>query len=69
MKSILEPILAVSVGALLVFVRRSFAKNTIAFQNKVWKMHYGDREIKASEFVILVVGILLIAVGLFNIIR
>jgi len=53
----MENLLFIIFGVLMLIFRKSFASLIIEFQNKVWGFKYGEREKKASIFVIVIVGL------------
>lgn len=47
---------AVVIGIALITFRKPFANSVVAWQNKVWGFHEGEREREIDRFVAVVVG-------------
>ncbi len=56
----MEQILSILIGLVLILVRKKLASLIIRIQNKMWGFKFGEREIKASEVVLVGVGLFLI---------
>jgi hypothetical protein len=55
--------IAVVAGICIIVARKRLARESMAFQNKVFKFHFGEKEVKASEFVVIVSGVGFIVLG------
>jgi hypothetical protein len=53
-------------GCLMLYFLKPLARLTIETQNKFWGFHFGNREIKNTSFIILVVGIGFLVAGLLS---
>jgi hypothetical protein len=56
----------IAAGSLLLITHDRYARYVIKYQNKAWGFHFGEREIKASKFVIIFVGFALIVWGVLG---
>ena len=54
---------------LAIFLRERFARLIINFQNTVWGFNFGEREIKASKIVIIIVAIAIIIFDILQILN
>lgn len=72
MKEAIVGIIGLLAGCSMTIFHKSFARLTIERQNKFWGFHFGQREIKITEVVSVIVGMGFIVLGflfLFRIIR
>ncbi len=51
-------------GVFLIVGRRQFATRTVRQQNRFWRKHYGEREVKHNERAAVIVGVFVLAVAL-----
>lgn len=64
--------ISVLIAITAILHRKKIARDVIEYQNRTWGFHFGEREIRASEFVIVVTGItivLLSALSLLGLIK
>ena len=65
MKELITDTISIAVGFVAIFFRKRFAREIIEAQKSTpWGSNYGDKEVKISEIVIIVVGIGFIAFGI-----
>jgi hypothetical protein len=57
------PTVSIVVGVALLFARRRFARSIIAGQNAFWNSRFGDKEIRMSEFIVMIGGIFCVVLG------
>jgi uncharacterized membrane protein (Fun14 family) len=63
----MENLAFIAIGCVMLIFRKSFASLIIDFQNRVWGFRFGEREKKASIFVIVIVGLGFITLSLLAI--
>lgn len=66
-EKIIIGIIGLTVGFCLVIFRKSFARHVIKEQNKFGGFHFGERDIKSTEVISIIVGIGFIIIGLLSI--
>jgi hypothetical protein len=59
-------ILGIVMGVLLIVLRKPFAREAMNQQNAFWGFRFGEREIKISERVAVLVGICSISFGVWG---
>ena len=72
MKETIIGVIVLSAGCLMTVFHKAFARLTIEGQNKFWGLRFGQKEIKITEIVSVIVGMGFIVLGflsLFRIIR
>jgi len=57
-------LVALSLGATLLWFRKEFADLCIKDQNRVWGFHFGEKATRLAEFVAVVVGAGFVVAGL-----
>ena len=57
---LLEIAISFILALLLLYFRDRLARLIVNFQNTVWGFHYGEREIRATKFVAVIVACFLI---------
>lgn len=51
-------------GCTLIIIRKRFARDGVAFQNKAFGLHFGEKEIKVNEWLSLLIGSIFIVLGI-----
>ncbi len=72
MDKIIFYIICFSVGILLIYFRKSFAREAIRGQKELWGFNFWDSALRVSELISTVIGICLIIMVLlllFNVIK
>ena len=64
MVNIVVALFGVLVGAFLIYFRKSFAAHCIRGQNRTWGFRFGERTVRQTERVVLVIGIGFVGIGL-----
>jgi hypothetical protein len=54
------------VGIIVICFRKKFAKSMVTIQNKSFGFHFGDKEIKANEWLLPFFGVLAIVIGILT---
>lgn len=49
-------LISIVVGCIAIIFRTPYAQKIIEFQNRVWSFNFGERDIKISKIVIIIVG-------------
>lgn len=57
-------IISIAVGCLVIIVRKSFARRIIEDQNRAWGFHFGDRDVKVTGYILIIIGTVAIVFGL-----
>lgn len=60
---------AIAFGLALIVLRRHIAEQTIKVQNDIFKFGFGEKSVKLSEFICLVLGVFAIIQGLLEIFK
>jgi len=64
MRQIVAGLFFLGLGCALFFAREKFAREVVHFQNTVWGFHFGERELRASVIIAVLVGIVFIYGGI-----
>lgn len=67
MKDIVVEIVSIIFGAFIVINRSQWSRKAIEFQNKKFGFHFGEKEVRATVFVYLLVGSAFIIMGILSI--
>ena len=62
-KDIIVGLICILVGCIAIIYRTPYAQKIIDFQNTVWSFNFGERDIKMSKIVIIIVGCASIVFG------
>jgi len=63
----IENAINIILGILIILSRNYLSRKTIESQNALWGFSFGAREIKATGFVIIIVGLFSIVIGMLSI--
>jgi len=66
MKNIIVGILLIILGGHLMIHRWKIARQNMEFQNKTFRLHFGEKEIRSTSYLNLFGGILLIILGILS---
>jgi hypothetical protein len=66
MERIIVGIVSVAAGVTIIILRRKFVRYSIAFQNKTFGFHFGEKDIKAGDRAAPIIGLAFIILGTFT---
>ncbi len=66
MNNHLSAIVLVIIGLIIIYFRKKIAIYQVDFQNKVFRRHYGEKEIRANEWLFPLLGLIFIGMGILN---
>lgn len=69
MEEIIVGLFSILIGCLMVVFHKPFARFSVKHQNKFWGFHFGDREVKATGIISMIVGIGFIIFGFLAILH
>lgn len=65
--NIIRGAILLTIGCTLIATRKKFARDGVAFQNKAFGLHFGEKEIRVNEWLSLLIGFILALVGALTI--